>query len=94
MRFRTTELFLGAFLSVSIFALGMLFASSWPDAKQAAQTIATQSPDKHGEKTKTPDEELIGSTWLTKDAAGFFAFMLFVVGVGQAFLFYVQLGGH
>jgi Na+-transporting methylmalonyl-CoA/oxaloacetate decarboxylase gamma subunit len=91
MRFRVPEIFLGAFLAVAVFAMGILFASSWPDSKQTAQAITSQQTEKHSEKAKTPDDELIGSTWLTKDAAGFFTFWLVVVGVGQVILFYVQL---
>jgi hypothetical protein len=36
-------------------------------------------------------DELIGSTWLTKDASGFFTFALAIVGVLQALLFWRQL---
>jgi hypothetical protein len=43
MRFRTHELFLGAFLAVAVFAVGMLFASSYdrgPAAKSQGQQTA------------------------------------------------------
>lgn len=91
MRFRGLELFLGMFLAVAIFAVGILFASSWPNPKQSAQPATSEQSQKHSEEAKTPDAELTGSTWFTKDAAGFFTFWLVVVGAAQAILFYVQL---
>jgi uncharacterized protein (UPF0333 family) len=88
LRFRVPEIILGALLAVAIFAMGMVFASSRPDFSQAVQI---QEADEHGEKAKTPDGELTGLAWFTKDAAGFFTFLLVVVGIGQVVLFYVQL---
>jgi hypothetical protein len=72
-------------------AMGMLFASSRPDSKQTAQSVTSQQAETRSEKAKLPDDELTGSTWFTKDAAGFFTFWLVVVGIGQVVLFYVQL---
>jgi hypothetical protein len=81
MKFRTPEIFLGAFLAVAIFAMGVLFASS-----QRPSSAPHQS-----EQSKAPDSDLTGSTWLTKDAAGFFTFVLVCVGGVQAWFFWVQL---
>ncbi len=77
-------------MAVAIFAMGMLFASSRPDSKPA-QSVTSQQAETRSEKAKLPDDELTGSTWFTKDAAGFFTFWLVVVGIGQFVLFYVQL---
>jgi hypothetical protein len=91
MRFRTHELFLGVFLTVAVFALGFVAASS-QESPNSDQQIAAAKATNQSQQAKTPDSELIGSTWLTKDAAGFFTFWLVVVGAGQVVLFYVQLG--
>jgi hypothetical protein len=55
MRFRTPELFLGAFLTVAVFAMGMLFSSQhsqqgkWIDAKQgAAESVQGDSDAPRG----------------------------------------------
>jgi hypothetical protein len=90
MRFRTPEIFLGAFLSVAIFAMGMLFASSQKPSGTTQQVAAAKAADQ-GEQTKAPDSDLTGSTWLTNDAAGFFTFVLVGVGGIQAWFFWVQL---
>jgi hypothetical protein len=74
-RFRVPELFLGCFLTVAVFAAGMLFVR-WPYASNPAQAVKQQEASEQGSKAQRPDSELTGSTWLTKDAAGFFAFVL------------------
>jgi hypothetical protein len=71
MKFRIPELLLGCLLTVAVFAIGMLFASSG------------HAPQSAG--------EAIGSTWLTKDAAGFFGGLQFLVLGIQAVLFFYQL---
>src|ERR1700730_16187968 len=71
MRFRIPELFLGCFLTVAVFATGMLFASSGHVPQTAGDAI--------------------GSNWFTKDAAGFFAGLQFLVLAIQAVLFFYQL---
>jgi hypothetical protein len=87
-RFRTPELFLGAFLAISIFAMGMLFSSQYisssgPSPRQhASQSKSANSPEQHEES---------GWAWVTKDAAGFFTLFLVIVGGIQAGLFWVQL---
>jgi hypothetical protein len=90
MKFRTPELFLGAFLAVAIFAMGILFASSQKPSSPAQQVSSTKAAGQ-SDQTKAPDADLTGSTWLTKDAAGFFTFALVWVGGIQAWFFWVQL---
>jgi hypothetical protein len=89
-RFKIPELILGSFLTVAIFSTGALFA--WrPEAPKARSDAAEQSAAKKGDYPKAPDSELIGPTWLTKDAAGFFAFISALVVGGQAAMFFIQL---
>jgi hypothetical protein len=90
MKFRTPEIFVGAFLAVAIFAMGMLFASSQKPSGATQQVAAAKATDQD-EQTNAPDSDLAGSTWLTKDAAGFFTFVLVGVGGIQAWFFWVQL---
>lgn len=89
-RFRVPELFLGCLLTVAVFAIGMLFEGQKQPASPT-QTTSNQEAASARQKTQGPDAELTGSTWLTKDAAGFFTFGLVWVGLGQAVLFFVQL---
>ncbi|MBP1064862.1 hypothetical protein JOE51_006329 [Bradyrhizobium japonicum] len=79
------EIFLGCFLTVTVFAVGMSVSRQSSDPKESPTEASKIS------HSKSPDVELTGSTWLTKDAAGFFTFGLVVVGVLQAALFFVQL---
>lgn len=89
-RFRVPDIFLGCFLTIAVFAAGMLFKR---DEQPSSPAQAVEEHETSGERSKpeSPDSELTGSTWLTKDAAGFFTFGLMVVGIGQALLFYFQL---
>jgi hypothetical protein len=89
-RFRVPEIFLGCFLTIAIFAAGMAVVRQEQPASPT-QSEKKQEATGEGQKAQNPDSELAGSTWLTKDAAGFFAFGLVVVGVGQAILFFFQL---
>jgi hypothetical protein len=89
-RFRVPEIFLGCFLTVAVFATGMLFKGN-EQATRPEQGIKKQEAASQGHEAKNPDAELTGSTWLTKDAAGFFTAGLVLVGIGQALLFYFQL---
>jgi hypothetical protein len=89
-RFRTPELFLGCLLTIAVFASGMLFVH-WPYPQQEGQQATQQGVAHQGSNTQSPDPDLAGSTWLTKDAAGFFTFVLVVVGGFQALMFLVQL---
>jgi hypothetical protein len=83
-RFRTLELFLGCFLTIAVFATGMLFVH-WPYANNPTQIVKQPEASEQGSKAQSSDSELTGSTWLTKDAAGFFTFGLVAVGVGPVF---------
>src|SRR5262245_37547653 len=65
----------------AIIVLPIVHSFSWP-SYQPAQAPTNQHPPSEGK-----DEE----PWLTKDAAGFFTFMLFGVGAIQVFLFVWQL---
>lgn len=89
-RFRVPEIFLGCFLTVAVFAAGMLFERS-KQSSRPAQSISKQETASEGSKAQNPDADLTGSTWLTKDAAGFFTFGLVIIGIGQAILFWFQL---
>jgi len=89
-RFRIPEIFLGCFLTIAVFAMGELFARQ-EQAASPKQTVKKEVTADQGHKAESPDVELTGSTWLTKDAAGFFTFLLVAVGGGQAILFFIQL---
>jgi hypothetical protein len=88
--FRVPEIVLGCFLTIAVFAIGMLFEGT-KQPSSPTQSVSKQETAAEGQKTQNPDAELIGSTWLTKDAAGFFTFGLVLIGLGQALLFFVQL---
>src|SRR5258705_2980757 len=88
MRFRTPELFLGCFLTIAVFAMGMLFVR-WPYPQPSAYQVSTAAAQSES-KEKQSEGEPSGWAWLLKDAAGFFTFGLVAVGVGQAFLFFIQ----
>ncbi|WP_316175575.1 MULTISPECIES: hypothetical protein [unclassified Bradyrhizobium] len=90
MRFRVPEFFLGVLFAVAIFGIGMLFERS-KQAAYPAQTVPKQETSAEVQKAQSPDAELTGATWLTKDAAGFFTMGLVVVGAAQVFMFFIQL---
>lgn len=69
----------------------MLFEAS-RYAPQSAQNIAAPKAANQSEQAKALDSDLTGSTWLTKDAGGFFTFVLVIVGGLQLLLFWYQLG--
>jgi len=77
-------------LTVAIFAMGMLFASSQKPSGPTQQVSSPKTADQ-SDQAKAPDADLTGSTWLTKDASGFFTFALVWVGGIQAWFFWVQL---
>jgi hypothetical protein len=85
MKIHVHEVFLGVFLTVAVFAMGMLFESSRrPPAEQhAASNIAKEDTGHQPERSLW--------NWLTHDAAGFFTLWLVIVGGGQIGLFYWQL---
>jgi hypothetical protein len=85
MRFRLPEIFLGIFLTVAVFSMGMLFGSSrGSPPKQQTTSDAAQENANH-----PPDGGFWD--WVTHDAAGFFTLWLVIVGGGQIGLFYWQL---
>ena len=84
MKFRGIELFLGMFLAVSIFAMGILFESSRNDSPITKPTEQSSSNQAHVEPSTFWN-------WVTHDAAGFFTACLVIVGFGQAGLFVWQL---
>jgi hypothetical protein len=86
MRFRTPELFLGAFLTIAVFCVGMLFSLQY--FHPATLSPAQQETAANGNSAKNPTMDL---AWLSKDASGFFTFWLVVIGSFQAILFLVQL---
>lgn len=90
-RFRIPEIFLGCFLTVAVFAIGMLFGQR-PNTQQATYQVSSTST-KSESKEKKPESEPWGRgwSWLSKDAAGFFTFGLVLVGIGQVVLFFWQL---
>jgi len=59
MRFRTTEVLFGMLLAVAIFAMGMLFASSYnpgPSANNQGQQTEPAAQNGHGSKAATVDD--------------------------------------
>lgn len=83
-RFRTPELFLGRFLTIAVFAIGMLFESR----HTLSNPNPTQKSDSGNEAHIEPSSF---GDWITHDASGFFTAWLVVVGFGQAGLFVWQL---
>jgi hypothetical protein len=76
MRFRTPELFLGAFLAVAIFSMGILFASSFtPQVQNAAphQTAEHQTSNKINE-----NGDNVQSLWVPIDSVGLYTLVLAV----------------
>lgn len=88
--FRVPEILLGCLLTIAVFAAGMLFGES-KQPFDPAQVIEKHVNSTERSNAARPAAELPGTSWLTKDAAGFFTFCLVVVGLGQALLFFSQL---
>ena len=88
-RFRTPELFLGCFLTIAVFAAGMLFVR--PYANQPTYQVGAAAPQSESKEKQSEGDPSGWWSWLSKDAAGFFTFGLVVVGIGQALLFFIQL---
>jgi hypothetical protein len=89
VRFPVPELFLGCFLTVAVFAAGMLFVR--PYANRSAYQISAASAQSESKEKQSEGDPSGGWAWLSKDAAGFFTFGLVVIGIGQALLFFIQL---
>lgn len=82
-KFRIPDVLIGVLLAVAIFALGAssgLLTMPKDDPPRSASVVAQ---DQHPEPN--------GRTWLTKDAAGFFAFVAAAIAALQAYLFLRQL---
>src|ERR1700730_6083225 len=74
MRFRTPKIFLGAFLAVAIFAMGMLFASSFqPQSYKQTATAEQQPSDK-----KIENHAQTQSLWVPTDSVGLYTLVLAV----------------
>ncbi|WP_316228133.1 MULTISPECIES: hypothetical protein [unclassified Bradyrhizobium] len=88
MRFRVPELFLGCLLTVAVFATSMVFASR-PSPQQSVHPVSESRSTL--KPTSSADSDPAWSTWLTKDASGFFTAAQAFIGLIQAVLFFVQL---
>jgi hypothetical protein len=86
MRFRVPELFLGAFLAVAIFSMGMMFSSQYP-----SQSTQSNSPEKASGDTSKKEEPKPFWQAATADPVAAFTLGLLLVGVFQAGFFFVQL---
>src|SRR3954471_10183234 len=88
MKFRVPELFLGVLLAVAVFTMGMMFS-------RAQQPVFLIGQSEQSVKLSQPAGEFNRSgsltDWFTKDASGFFTFVLAIVGASQAVLFLFQL---
>jgi hypothetical protein len=62
MKFRVPEIFLGVFLAVAIFAMGMLFASSIFPPNVKRETAAQNHSQQEASKPST-DERIADYTW-------------------------------
>lgn len=82
-RTKIPEIFLGAFLTVSVFSMGMMFESSRRGSSES-KSQALSEPVGHMQSGGFWN-------WITHDAAGFFTLCLVAVGLGQAGLFVWQL---
>ncbi|SHN69120.1 hypothetical protein [Bradyrhizobium erythrophlei] len=88
--FRVPEIFLGCFLTIAVFSMGMIFERG-RQPPNPNQSIPKHEASSDSQKSQSPDAELTGSTWLTKDASGFFTFGLVLVGGVQVLMFFIQL---
>jgi hypothetical protein len=86
MRFRIPELFLGAFLSVAIFAMGMVFSSQY--SRQTTQADGTEKSNQPATSKSEPKGFWEG---VTTDPVAAFTLGLVFVGAFQVGLFWVQL---
>jgi hypothetical protein len=86
-RFRIPEIFLGCFLTVAVFAAGMLFADR-PNSSPSAQSQGTKAPEQPAENKGEPKASWQG---FATDPIAALTLCLVFVGVAQAVLFYVQL---
>jgi hypothetical protein len=85
IKFRIPEAFLGAFLAVSVFGMGMLFESA------RLSPIEQHATSDTAKENSAHSQERGFWNWVTHDAAGFFTLWLVIVGGAQVGLFYWQL---
>jgi hypothetical protein len=62
-RFRTPELFLGCFLTVAVFAAGMLFVPAFSQREQSNQQQQSANATNHEAAPNSTDERLANYTW-------------------------------
>jgi hypothetical protein len=86
MRFRTPELFLGCFLTIAVFSVGILFSSQY--SRQPAQTQSSEKSAQAAENKSNPKGSWEG---VATDPVAAFTLGIFLVGLAQAAFFYVQL---
>jgi hypothetical protein len=86
MRFRTPELFLGAFLTVAVFSIGILFSSQY--SAQTTQSNGTEKPRQPTENKSPPKGFWEG---VATDPVAAFTLGLVFIGLFQVGLFWVQL---
>jgi hypothetical protein len=86
-RFRIPEIFLACFLTVAVFATGMLFANG-PNSRYPTQAQSAEKANKPASESTEPK-----GFWqtVTTDPVSAFTLCLVLVGLAQAVLFYVQL---
>ncbi|RTM14350.1 MAG: hypothetical protein EKK33_06650 [Bradyrhizobiaceae bacterium] len=87
-RFRVPELFLGCFLTVAIFSIGMLFAPVGLEPGRPTQSNRSQEPEKPASSKSDPKPFWESAT---TDPVAAFTLGLVFVGLFQAVLFLVQL---
>jgi hypothetical protein len=76
MKFRMPEIFLGAFLAVAIFAMGMLFASSL--TPQVQNTAPQQTAEHQAANKINTDSDKAQSLWVPTDSVGLYTLVLAV----------------
>ena len=81
------EIVFGALLLALVFLMGFVIGSSPHPSEPTEQNSSAKAYD----TTDYYYPYYIIRDWFSKDAAGFFTFLLFVIGSGQIALFYVQL---
>jgi hypothetical protein len=86
MKFRVPELFLGAFLAIAVFSMGMLFSSEHP----APITAPLNTEEAHN-SLETKDGTKSSWRGVATDPIAALTLGLVLVGLFQAGLFYVQL---
>jgi hypothetical protein len=74
MKFRVPEIVLGAFLTVAVFAMGMLFASS--PSLQTQGYIQHATTEQHAQDKKAENHEPIQSLWVPTDSVGLYTLVL------------------